>query len=481
LTSSILITNVRYVVTVDKGRRVIRDGAIAIADGAIVAVGKTEEVRKSHPSAEFKIDAGRMIATPGLADCHFHLTEQLLRGQADGVHLPTSVSGRHWRHESFMKAEDSYNSARAAILEAIKNGTTLVADPGGYHMDKVAEAVEKMGIRAVLSRSLIDVHSESSPVPESLREDADTALKRGEEFVRDYDRKAGGRLRAWFSLRTERSTTSELGRMVKEKADAMKVGIMSHMTASRLWIDFHKEIFHGKRPIERYHEAGLLGGNMLLLHVNWLNDEEVELLSRTGTKVQHSPATSAHAGLGGFKVGKFAEMMRKGVCVCLGHDSAAECNFADMVRVMFLVTVHRDIHLDPTLFPPETILEMGTINGARGLLQDEITGSLEEGKRADIVLFDTKRPEWTPLLNPISNLVHSASGDSADTVIVDGKILLQGRKLLVGDEQEIRPGPEVRGGGPRQVRDAEHCQAGLANRLTTPIKGAGSRPEGSRS
>jgi 5-methylthioadenosine/S-adenosylhomocysteine deaminase len=437
LSSSILIHNARYVITVDRRRRIIRDGAIAIADGVIEAVGKTEEVRRSHPSAEFRIDASRMVATPGLVDCHFHLTEQLLRGQADGVHLPTSVSGRHWKHESFMTADDAYNSARAAILEAIKNGTTLVADPGGYHMDRVAKAVDEMGIRAVLSRSLIDVHSESSPVPENLRESAETALAKGEEFVRDYDGKSGGRVRAWFSLRTERSTTSELGRSVKERADAMNVGIMSHMTASRLWIDFHQEIFHGKRPLERYYEAGMLGNNMLLLHVNWLNDEEVELIRKTDTKVQHSPATTAHGGLGGFKVGKFAEMMKKGICVSLGHDSAAESNFADMVRVMFMVTVHRDIHLDPTLFPPETILEMGTLNGARSLLQDNVTGSLEVGKRADVVLFDTRRPEWTPILNPVSNLIHSACGDSADTVIVDGRILLQGRKLQVGEEEQI--------------------------------------------
>ncbi|MBI2185373.1 MAG: amidohydrolase family protein, partial [Thaumarchaeota archaeon] len=434
---SLLVHNARYVITVDSKRRIIRDGAVAVSDGEIVAVGKTDEVRRVYSSAEVKIDASRMVVTPGLVDAHFHLTEQLLRGQADGVTLPTSVSGRHWRHESFMTADDVYNSARAALLEGVKNGTTLVADPGGYHMDMVAKALDEMGVRGVLSRSLIDVLSDTSPVPEKLRETPETALAKGEEFVKEYDGKLNGRLRAWFSLRTERSTSSELARRVKEKADQLGVGIISHMTACSLWIDFHKEIFKGKRPIERYYESGVMGPNLLLLHVNWLSDEELEYVRATGTKIQHSPSTTAHAGIGGFKVGKFAEMMKKGITVCLGHDSAAESNFADIVRVMFMVTVHRDIHLDPTIFPPETILEMGTINGANCLLQDKVTGSLEVGKRADILLFDTKRPEWTPLLNPVSNLIHSACGDSVDTTIVDGKVLMQGRKLLVADENEI--------------------------------------------
>ena len=435
--SSILIHDAKYVITVDPGRRIIKDGTVAVVDGEVVAVGKTDQVRRAYPSAEIRIDARRMVATPGLVDAHFHLTEQLLRGQADGVFLPTAVSGRHWRHESVLTSDDVYNSARAALLEAIKNGTTLVADPGGYHMDRVATAVEEMGVRAVLSRSLIDIHSFTSPVPENLRETSETALAKGEEFVRQYDRRFNGRLRAWFSLRTERSTTSQLAQKVKEKADALGVGVLSHMTSTRLWIDFHKELFRGKRPIERYYESGVMGPNLLLLHVNWINDEEIGYVKETGTKIQHTPGTSAHAGLGGFKVGRFAEMMRKGIPVCLGHDGAAESNFADMVRVMFMVTVHRDIALDPTLFPPETILEMATINGAKCLLQEKATGSIEVGKRADIILFNTKRPEWTPVLNPVSNLVHSACGDSVDTCIVDGKILMQDRRVTVCDEQEV--------------------------------------------
>jgi len=130
-------------------------------------------------------------------------------------------------------------------------------------------------------------------------------------------------------------------------------------------------------------------------------------------------------------------MMKKDITVCLGHDGSAESNFADMVRVMYMVTVHRDIALDPTLFPPETILEMATINGAKCLLQEGVTGSIEAGKRADLILFDTRRPEWTPVLNPVSNLVHSACGDSVDTCIVDGRVLMQGRKVLVCDEEEV--------------------------------------------
>jgi len=435
--ANLLIRKAKFVITMDENRRIIKDGAVFIGNDKIVAIGKNEALEKEYASADLVIDASNMIVSPGLINCHCHTTQQLARGLADNVFLPTWIHDRLYPFESNMKPEDAYISALACFVEAIKNGTTCIADPGGYHMEWVVKAAEKIGIRAVLARSLVDLSSRARPIPEAMKETTDEAIKSGEDFVKKYNGIANGRIRAWFSLRTERMVSNNLCSAVKKLADKYGVGIESHVSSNLDSVNRHKEVFMGKTPIKRYEQTGVLGPNLLIVHANWLTKEEIALVRKHDVKVCHCPTAGTAGGYGTFKVGKFVEMMEKGITVALGHDSAAESNFMDMLRVAQMATAHRDFRLDATLFPPETLLELLTINGAKALLSEEKVGALAVGKQADVVLFDIKRPEMVPLNNPVSNLVHSASGDCANTVIIDGRIIMQNRKLKTVNESEV--------------------------------------------
>lgn len=430
---AIFIKNARYVITVDPQRRIIRDGGLLVEGDSVVRVGKTEEVARDVGGSADVIDAKNMVVSPGLVNCHFHTTQQLTRGLTEGTFTASSVA-RRWKHESSLTADDVYVAACAAMVEALKTGTTLLADPGGYYMERVVEAVEKVGGRAVLSRSMIDMYPEGSA--SSLKEGTSEALKAGEDFVKRFNGSAGGRVAGWFSVRTERSASNALVAGAKRLADQYGVGVLAHVVSGRGTMELHKELFH-KTVIKRYAEAGALGPNFLALHANWVTDEEVELFKKFDVKVNHVPTSAFHGGNGGISVGKFLEMMEMGITVCLGHDSASAALYGDMLRVMSIVTAHRDRRLDPTVFPPETLLEMGTVNGARALLMEDKVGSLVAGKKADLVLWNVMRPDWIPVLNPVANLVLSASGYSADTVIVDGRVVVEGGRMKTVDEEEI--------------------------------------------
>lgn len=432
--ADILIKNARYVVTMDAARRVIRDGAVAITGSRITAVDKTAALAAVR--AGRIIDASGQIVMPGMINGHFHTNQQLSRGLADNVFLPTFIHERIYPFEASMSAEDIHVAALCACVEAIKTGTTCFADPGGYHMDQVARAVEITGIRAVLSRSMIDIHTAGRPIPGRMREDTEAALAAGEEFVSRFNGQAGGRIRAWFSIRIERAASDELCRRTKALADRWGVGVQSHVSGNPDSVNRHKEVFRGETPLVRYHRVGLLGPNLLIVHANHLTDEEIELVKKHDVKIVYCPTAAFAGGYGGVRA-RHPELVRQGVTVCVGSDAAPESNFNDMFRVMYCLAAHRDAKLDATLVPPETMLEMVITNGARALLWDDEIGSLEPGKKADLIILDTERPEWTPLLNPISNIAHAACGDSVNTVLVDGRVVMENRRILTVDEKAV--------------------------------------------
>jgi 5-methylthioadenosine/S-adenosylhomocysteine deaminase len=169
-----------------------------------------------------------------------------------------------------------------------------------------------------------------------------------------------------------------------------------------------------------------------------LNDHEVDLLAKRDVKVVHCPTTALRLAYGATAAGKFPEMIKKGICVSLGCDGTNSSNLVDMGRAVYLVAgLFKDCRMDINMIPAETALEMGTINGARSMLQDNETGSIEAGKKADLVLFDRRRVEWTPLFNVINSYVYTADGKSVDTVFIDGKIVLEHGKMTSLDELEV--------------------------------------------
>jgi len=434
----LLIAGADWVVTMDEERRLLRNGAVAIDKDRIAAVGSTPELQARYDPARTFPARGK-VALPGLINTHLHHTQQLARGLADECGIERWLVERIYPYESVMTAEEARVCALAGHLDMIKNGTSTYIDPGGYYPDETAKVTGESGLRGIITRSTLDVHSSTfGPIPKTLTtEDTDQALKEGEETVKRWHNAFGGRLRAWFGLRSMRNCSDNLCRGVKKLADQYGVGIEAHVLGSHgnLWASISR---FGRTDIERLKHLGVLGPNWLMIHMGWLSPREVHYLREYDVKVAQCPAASMHGSSGRSYHGAFVEMLQLGVCVALGTDSAPEGNFNDMVRNMYLAScTAKDQHLDALLMPAETVLEMATRNGARAALWENEIGSLEAGKKADIVLFDAERPEWQPLHDPVSTLVYSATGASADTLIVDGKVVMENRRVLTMDEKAV--------------------------------------------
>jgi 5-methylthioadenosine/S-adenosylhomocysteine deaminase len=248
----------------------------------------------------------------------------------------------------------------------------------------------------------------------------------------------------WFALRILSGCSDELIRRIKRKADENGVGLVMHasesfgeVAASRAW--------YGLSDVERMAKLDALGPNMVLIHMGWASPKEIVLSMKHDLKISCTPSTGYRLGLASMEFGRFPEMIELGVTVALGSDAAMSSNYLDIVREMFLVSGGAKAQrLDPSIMPPETVLEMATINGAKAALWFDEIGSIEPGKKADIAIFDTRKPEWMPVLNPLANLVYSARG-GADTVLCNGRILMEDGVVLTIDEKLALGEAKVRG------------------------------------
>ncbi|MBI4233873.1 MAG: amidohydrolase [Chloroflexi bacterium] len=435
---TLLIRNADYLVTVDQERRIIRDGAVAVVDGRIVAVGKTEAVAPRFGAAEV-IDARGKLVLPGLVDTHIHNAQQLGRGLGDEAYSgPERLFRRLWVVEANMDAGDALCAARLCQLELIRAGTTCFADPGNYFPGETAQAVRESGLRGIIARTAFDLgQTAMGQLPSRFYETTDEALARAAETVVKFNNTLDGRLKAWLSMRVPVACSDDLLRKLGALAAKHHVGIIGHACENRdETVASH--LRHGMGDVARLEALGVLGPNLLLLHMGWLDTRELLLVKQRDVKVSLAPGATFHQAMGNINYGKAPEMLALGVTVSLGSDAAMSGNFLDVIRQTFLlVGGYHEARLDPKVIRPETAVEMITINGARATLWDAEIGSLEAGKRADITILDIMRPEWQPVHNPIANLVYSAHGGCADTVIVDGRILMRGGKVLTLNEEDL--------------------------------------------
>lgn len=435
--AQLVIRNAGWIVTVDAGRRIIADGAIGIADDRIAFVGKSAELPESFSAAP-AIDAAGMLVLPGFVDTHIHNTQHLGRGLADECDVPVQLLERLYRYESEMTAEDAYWAARMCQTELIRAGTTCFLDPSSYYPGETARAAGDTGIRGVVSRTAFDVHSTTIgklPPKTMFRETLAEALDRAEETVVRHNNTHEGRVRAWFALRILAGCSDDLCRGIRRLADKHRVPIVMHASESRDEI-VGSRLSSGLSDVERLEALGVLGPDMVMIHMGWTSPREIHLAQKHGFKISYTPSTGFRLGMGDSTYGHFPEMAAIGITVSLSCNSAMSSNFLDMVRLMNLgAGSMRSARLSAFVFPPEEMIEMATINGAVALGAGDDIGSIEVGKKADLALFDTNRTDWRPILNPLSNLVHSSRG-GAHTVIVNGKVLVSAGRVLSIDEDE---------------------------------------------
>ncbi|MBI3964694.1 MAG: amidohydrolase [Chloroflexi bacterium] len=433
-----LVIDGGLVITMDPERRMLRDGAVAVRGARIVTVGKARDIANAF-RADRTIDARGKLVLPGLIDGHNHPVHYLSRGISDDQPTHQRWATRVYPFELAASEEDTYVGALGNFAAMLKTGTTCFNDPGGYHVDAVARACLDSGIRGIITRSSQDLSSDILPLSREAQEATAKTLAEAVELFDRWHGAADGRLRVWFALRSVYNTSDQLCREVKRLADDRKVGIHCHLcvTESENVLSLKQ---WGARSLERFRDLGLLGPNLYLVHMGAVNEQEVSWLAAADVKVAHCPSASMLGGFGCIAHGKFPLMVEKGVTVSLGTDAGAVSRFLDLVRIMYLAAnAHKDAEADPTVIGCYKALEMATIDGARALGWDDEIGSLEPGKRADLIVVDADGVDWhpNPLSNPVANFVYTASGASVRTVVVDGKILVEDRRFTAIEEADL--------------------------------------------
>jgi cytosine/adenosine deaminase-related metal-dependent hydrolase len=419
----------------------IWDGAVAIDGGRILAVGPTGDLRRDYEPRE-AIDAYEQLVMPGLVNTHMHLFGAFARGLVNDLSFTPWVQKKFYVTSRGLNPDNYYLGTQFTSIEMLKTGTTAFLDCGTYQeLEEAAVAgVEAAGIRAVLARAMADVQDDLAEF--LTRSDSVTRenLERTEQFVQRFDRAAGGRVRAWPCPIQVTSASDLLCVGAMEIAERYDVGFVTHSNVDREDIEAHGLRFDGSRPIERFNALGILNRRFAGTHMACLSDEEVQLLLESGASAIHCPSISMKGGYGAFSHGNFPELLAGGGTVGLGTDGPAASCFLDMFREVHLAAVgHKEARLDWTLISPYEALELATVGSARAMLLEHEIGTLEAGKRADVILLDLMRPEMVPWHedNLIANLVYSGSGNLVHTVLVDGNVVVRGGQVLTMDEAAI--------------------------------------------
>ncbi len=433
-----LFTNAT-IITMNPRRDIISDGALAIQDNRIVAIDKTSVLQARYPDEEVIDVRGKMII-PGLIDTHVHLAQALIRGCADDMALIQWLCERVWVLQGNFTRDDGYVSARLCIAEMLRSGTTTFLESmlaHRYGFDGIARAVEESGIRGCLAGIVMDIGTyatQANAMHPGMIENRETSLRGVLDMHSKWQGAANDRIHVWFGPRTPGGVTSELYREMSDLAHERDMGITMHLAEVEADKSYLNEKY-GLTPVDYAESVGLLGPRTVLVHMVWLTPPEIDKLATTGTHVSHNPSSNSKLASG---VCKVPLMLERGVNVALGCDGGPSNNDYDMIREMKLAAIiHKAVTNDPLIVPAETVLEMATINGARAMGLEHEIGSLEVGKKADLVVIDLERLHTTPSINPVSTLVYAATGGEVDTVVVDGKIVVAQGQLLSLDEHEV--------------------------------------------
>lgn len=408
------------------------DGAAPLKNVQVIIEGdRIIDIRNAGRNATIPqgvdvIDAKHGIVMPGLINAHAHTAMTLFRGLADDLPL------KQWLFEKIFPAEaehlspeNVYWGSLLGCLEMIASGTTTVVD-GYFFQDDTVRAVHKSGLRALVAQGIIDF-----PAPGV--EDPGENLRVGKEFLEKWigfsDLITPG-LFCHSPLTCSDRTLKQAMKISREFATPLQI----HLSETAGEVD---EILKrtGRRPAPYLENLGLLDHDLIAAHAIHLNDEELDLLYRKGVKIVHVPESNMKLSSG---VARVPEMVKRGMAVALGTDGCASNNDLDLFREMdSTAKIHKVVNMDPENMAAETVLKMATIGGAAILGLEKEIGTIEVGKKADMIVVDLQSPHLVPLYNPLSTLVYSASGADVKDVIVNGKILMKDRAILTLEPQEI--------------------------------------------
>ena len=363
---------------------------------------------------------------PGLINTHTHAPMSCFRGIADDLPLIRWLEDYIFPAESrFLDPDLAYWGALLSSAEMILSGTTCFAD-GYFFESDVARAVEKTGLRAVLAQGVIDFPAPG--VPDPARN-----VRTAEEFIKDWTGRSS-RIHPALFCHSPYTCSAETLRKSKQTARQLESLFFIHLAEVRSEVDaIQKE--HGASPALYLDSLGVLDEHTVAVHCIWLNNKDIEAIAARKTKVSHTPESAMKLASGTPPV---VELLEHGIIVSLGTDGCASNNDLDMFQEMDVATKLQKIHrLDPTVLPAEEVVWMSTMGGAKALGLDHQIGSLEKGKRADIILLNMRKPHLVPVYDYYSQIVYAAKGSDVETVIIDGEIILESRNFLSLDMEEV--------------------------------------------
>ncbi|HEV2672357.1 MAG TPA: 5'-deoxyadenosine deaminase [Gemmatimonadales bacterium] len=410
------------VVTMDGTRRIV-DADVLVENGRITSVGQAK------PTI---LDCRGLCVLPGLVQAHIHLCQTLFRGLADDLSLEDWLAQRIWPLEAAHTAESIYASAMLGAAELLLGGTTAILDMESVrHTGAAFEALESIGIRATAGKCLMDAPSN----PTGLRESTDAALSESADLCARWHGAAGGRLRYCFAPRFAPSCTGPLLRAVSDLAEKTNAVIHTHAAETPVELEIVKQET-GHDEIAYLDSVGISGPRAALAHCVWVDTDGITRLARQATNVVHCPSSNLKLGSG---VAPIPEMLAAGCRVGLGADGAPCNNRLDAFEEMRLAALIQKPRLGPDALPAAQVLELATLGGARALGLEAEIGSIEVGKRADLIVLDLTGPHTQPEdADLVSRIVYSARAADVRHVIVDGVIVVRDGMLQTADIADVR-------------------------------------------
>lgn len=418
-----LIENATFI-TMDPQQPVL-EGWLSVEGSVFAAMGQGAAPAEEKSQAAETVNGSGLLFMPGLINTHGHAAMSLLRGLADDLKLQDWLENHMWPMEGKFTGDDVYWGTSLAAAEMILSGTTTFVDMYD-HMDRVAEVVEQSGMRASLTRGVIGL----------CPPDVQTAkLNDAIGFARDWHGKADGRIQVMMSPHAPYTCPPDYIERIVAAAHDLGLPLHTHMSETAAEVAQNVKDY-GVRPVEHLDRLGFFSRPSLVAHAVHLTDEEIALLAERGVAVSHNPVSNLKLASG---VARVPELLRAGVTVSLGTDSAASNNNLDLFEeVRLAALLHKGVTGDPTAVPAAEALRMGTVYGAKSIGLDGTTGMLKPGMRADLIALDIRKPHFVPATDYVSHLVYSASGADVAHVWADGKQLLKSRELLTLDVERIR-------------------------------------------
>jgi 5-methylthioadenosine/S-adenosylhomocysteine deaminase len=420
-----LIISGGTIITMDSGKRLILNGAVAVKADKIVAVGASSEIARQFSSKQI-INADGKVIIPGLINAHTHIPMTLFRGIADDLDLQEWLTKYIFPAEAKNVSEDFVRvGTQLGLAEMIRGGTTTYCDMY-YFEDAVADETFKAGVRGVLGETMIDF-----PVPDNKT--WDEAMAYAEKFVNKW--KNNSLIVPALAPHAPYTVSAEHLQAVKRLSDKTNAPIVIHVAETQKEVDDSLES-KKLRPVEYLANIGFLNNRMIAAHVVFANDAELDLLKKFGVGIAHNPQSNMKLASG---VAPVPQMLQMNLPVGLGTDGAASNNDLNMWEEMDTAAkLHKVFAKDPRVITAEQAFEMATIRGARALHLDNLIGSIETGKRADIVIVDFDSLHQTPYFNVYSSLVYATKASDVRDVVINGKVIMRNRRLLTLNESIIK-------------------------------------------